>query len=76
MEAADEKDAAKVIVAYGEADDRLASVESEADDVEIKIIRKNLDELLKLAQDGKSEELPDKAAELRGSFIKVYLTRG
>lgn len=76
LEAADEKDAVKVISAYREADDKLAAVEVEADDAEIQLIRKNLEALLKSAQDGKLEELPNKAAELKSSFVKVYLKRG
>ncbi len=51
-------------------------VEEEANDDEIKAIRAKLEELAALAKDGKADELSKKAAELKSTFIKVYLKRG
>lgn len=76
LDGANAKDAAKVIAAYNEADAKLSAVEQEANDGEIQAIRKNLDEILQLAKDGKSDQLPTKASELKSSFVKVYLVRG
>ncbi|MDQ7814395.1 MAG: DUF2892 domain-containing protein [Patescibacteria group bacterium] len=74
--AADAKDAAAVIEAYKEADAKLKEVESAANDAEIKAIRANLEAVLNLAQSGKADEMSGKAAELKSSFVKVYLKRG
>jgi len=76
IEQANVKNSAGVILAYREADDKLLAVEKEATDSEIQAIRSNLDALLKLAQDNNSEALPNKGAELKSSFVKVYLKRG
>lgn len=74
--AADAKDPAGVIAAYPENDEKLKAVEGEANDPEIQAIRNNLEAVLNLAKDGKSNELSAKAAELKSSFVKVYLKRG
>jgi hypothetical protein len=76
LDAANEKNSAKVIEAYGKADERLKVVEQSENGAEIQTIRQNLDALLKIAQDKKNSELPAKASELKSSFIKVYLKRG
>ncbi len=76
IDGANAKDGAKVIAAYEEADAQLLAVEQEAHDAEIQTIRKNLDEILQLAKDGKSDQLPAKAGELKNIFVKVYLVRG
>lgn len=73
---ADAKDARLVIATYPEVSDKLKEVEAQANDVEIQSIRTNLDQLLKLAEEGKAEELSSQAAELKSSFVKVYLQRG
>ncbi|MCX6793388.1 MAG: DUF2892 domain-containing protein [Candidatus Falkowbacteria bacterium] len=74
--AADNKNSQEVIAVYDEVSDKLKAVEEVAADDEIKAIRSNLDALLDLANNNKSEELSKKAAELKSSFIKVYLVRG
>lgn len=76
LEPATAKDAAKALAAYPNADQKLKEVEASANDDEIKSIRKNLDELKGLAEQGKLDELPAKAAALKSSFVKVYLKRG
>jgi len=76
IEKSDKKDAVGVLAAYGDSDGKLKSVEQEANDEEIKAIRAKLEELLGLAKGGKADELSKKAAELKSSFIKVYLKRG
>jgi len=73
---ANAKDAAKVIAAYANADTKLKDVEAAANDEEIKAIRKNLDDIKVLAEQGKIDELPTKSAALKSSFVKVYLKRG
>jgi hypothetical protein len=76
LEAANAKDPQRVIALYPQLDDKLKAVEQAANDDEMQAIRKNLDELFKLAQDNKIEELPGKADKLKSSFVKVYLKRG
>ncbi len=76
IEAADAKDSAGVINTYPEANDKLNAIAAEANDAEIQAIRKNLDDIKTLAEQGQSEQLPAKAAELKSSFVKVYLQRG
>jgi hypothetical protein len=73
---ADAKDPAGVISAYPDADMKLKAVEEAADDAEIMAIRRNLDSVKELAEEGKTDLLPAKAAELKSSFVKVYLDRG
>ncbi len=74
--AADEKSSEGVLATYQEVDEKLKAVEAEASDEEIQQIRKNLEDLMSLAREGKGAELSKKAAELKSSFIKVYLKRG
>jgi hypothetical protein len=76
LDPANQKNSAGVISTYPDADGKLKAIEEEANDAEIQTIRKNLDDLKKLADDGKPDELPQKAAELKSSFVKVYLQRG
>lgn len=76
IERADAKSAQSVIDTYAEVDSKLKAVEEAANDDEIKAIRSNLDSLLELAKNNKIEDLSKKAAELKSSFIKVYLKRG
>jgi hypothetical protein len=76
LDAANAKDPQKVIALYPQLEEKLKAVEQVTNDDEIQAIRKNLDELLKLAQDNKIEELPGKADKLKSSFVKVYLKRG
>jgi len=76
VEAADVKNQKAVIEAYPENDTRLKLVEEMANDLEIKNIRASLEKLLQSAKDNKLEDLPKLGAELKSSFIKVYLKRG
>lgn len=76
IESADTKNSTGVINAYVEANDKLKAVEVEANDTEIQAIRKNLEDIKTLAEQGLSEKLPEKSAELKSSFVKVYLKRG
>lgn len=76
LDAADAKDPSGVIQAYQEADMKLKDVESVANDTEIQAIRSKLDEVRALADQDNKEALPDKGAELKSSFVKVYLVRG
>lgn len=73
---ADAKDAQGVIEVYPGISDKLKAVEESANDSEIQTIRQNLDEVLNLANEGKTDLLPAKATELKSSFVKVYLKRG
>lgn len=73
---ADAKDIAGTIAVYTEVSDKLKAVEEVANDSEIQTIRQNLDAVLNLAKTGQTEQLPAKAAELKSSFVKVYLKRG
>ena len=76
LDAANAKDPQKVIALYPQLEEKLKTVEQITNDDEIQAIHKNLDDLLKLAQDNKIEELPGKADKLKSSFVKVYLKRG
>ncbi|MDD2565841.1 MAG: DUF2892 domain-containing protein [Candidatus Gracilibacteria bacterium] len=76
IEAADSKDSKGVINSYTEADIKLKAVEEVANDLEIQTIRKNLDEVKNLAEQNKIDTISAKAAELKSSFVKVYLKRG
>jgi len=73
---ADGKNPAGVIESYNDASNKMTTIEEVANDDEIKAIRNNLEALLQLAEEGNAESLPAKAAELKSSFIKVYLKRG
>lgn len=73
---ADNKDAKGLISVYPEVDSKLKEVEAIANDAEIQTIRKNLDDVYNLAREGKNDQLSAKAAELKSSFVKVYLKRG
>ncbi len=73
---ADARDSAGVIEVYPEVSDKLKAVEEAANDTEIQLIRTKLDEVLSLAKEGKINDLSAKAAELKSSFVKVYLVRG
>ncbi len=74
--AADAKNAEEVLEVYPKVDAALAAVGKEENSTEIQTIRKNLDDLKNLALSKKTDELAAKAAELKTSFIKVYLVKG
>jgi hypothetical protein len=73
LDAANNKDASKVLEVYPKADEKLRSVEAISSDPGIKAIRANLDEVMSLAKENKSAELPAKAGDLKASYVKVYL---
>ncbi len=74
--AGDAKSAEQVLAVYPEVDAKLKAVEEIADDAEIQTIRANLEAMLSLAKNGQVDALPAKGAELKSSFVKVYLKRG
>jgi hypothetical protein len=76
IDRADAKDASGLVAVYAEVDMKLKEVEAVANDEEIQLIRRNLDEIYVMAQQNKSGDLSAKAAELKSSFVKVYLQRG
>lgn len=76
LDAANAKSPQQIITLYPQVSDRLKVVESASNDAEIQAIRQNLDALLQLAQQGQAEPLVKQAADLKSSFVKVYLTRG
>jgi hypothetical protein len=76
LDAANAKDAEKVKQLHPVLSDKFKPVELEANDAEIQAIRKNLDELLTLAQSGNLGAMPAQADQLKSSFVKVYLKRG
>jgi hypothetical protein len=73
---ADEKNPAGVLSAYPNADTKLKEVEAAANDEEIQTIRKNLELIKTMAEQGKTDELPAQSGILKSSFVKVYLKRG
>lgn len=76
IDAAGKKDVPWVLAAYAIADEKLKTVELEANDTEIQAIRKSLEEVKSLAESGNLDALSSKAAELKSNFVKVYLKRG
>ena len=73
LDAANDKNAAGVLDAYPQADEKLSAVEAISDESGITAIRANLDGLANLAEGNKAEELPAKASDLKTSYVKVYL---
>ncbi|MCX6678636.1 MAG: hypothetical protein NTU95_11940 [Methanothrix sp.] len=73
LDAANNKDASKVEEVYPKADEKLRAVEAISSDPGIISIRANLDEVLSLAKENKTAELPAKAGDLKASYVKVYL---
>jgi Protein of unknown function (DUF2892) len=76
LDAATQKDTAKLIGLYPQVSDKLKAVEAETNDAEIQEIRKNLDELLAMANGASIDTMPAKGEVLKSSFVKVYLKRG
>lgn len=76
IEWADDKDTNKIIETYPLADEKLKEVESELNDEWIQSIRKNLDIILNMAKNNQLEWLGKQGADLKASFVKVYLIRG
>lgn len=74
--AADSKDASQVISVYQEVSDKLKAVEEVANDTEIQTIRQKLEQVTASARSGNVEVLPRQGAELKSSFVKVYLKSG
>jgi len=73
LDAANKKDASKVAEVYPKADEKLRAVEAISSEPGIMSIRANLNEVLNLAKENKTAELPAKAGELKASYVKVYL---
>jgi hypothetical protein len=73
LDAANNKDASKVLEVYPQADEKLRAVEAISSEPGIKAIRANLDAIRSLAEEKKSNELPAKAGDLKASYVKVYL---
>lgn len=74
--AADAKDVKQILAVYSSVDSALVAIEKEDNSPEIQVIRKNLVDLKALGETGKVDQLSAKAAELKSSFIKVYLVKG
>lgn len=75
IEAGDEGKVEAVIAAYTEIDARLRIVEEMENDAEIQAIRKNVEALNLAAKNNQVESLAKLGADLKSSFIKVYLKR-
>jgi hypothetical protein len=76
IDAATAKNKEGVLGAYGEVDEKLKAVEAITNDEEIQMIRQKVEQVRTSAQSGNTEVLPSQAAELKSSFVKVYLKRG
>jgi Protein of unknown function (DUF2892) len=76
IEWADNKDTNKIIETYPLADEKLKEVEWDLNDEWIQAIRKNLDTMLDMAKNNQLEWLEKQGADLKASFVKVYLIRG
>jgi hypothetical protein len=73
LSAANSRDASGVMEAYPKADEKLKAVQSINNESGIKVIRANLDAVMNLAKENKTGELPAKAADLKASYVIVYL---
>jgi hypothetical protein len=73
LDAANNKNASKVLEVYPKADEKLRAVEAINSEPGIKAIRVNLDATKSLAEENKTTELPARAGELKASYVKVYL---
>jgi len=73
LDAANNKDASKVLEVYPKADEKLRAVEAISNEPGIKAIRANLDEIMSLAKENNAAELPTKSGDLKASYVKVYL---
>jgi hypothetical protein len=73
LDAANNKDASKVLEFYPKADEKLRAVEAISNEPGIKAIRANLDEVMSLAKENNAAKLPAKAGDLKASYVKVYL---
>jgi hypothetical protein len=76
LDAANKKDAAKLIGLYPQVSDKLKAVEAENNDAEIQEIRNDLEALHLMAQEGHNDTMAAKGDVLKSSFVKVYLKRG
>ena len=73
---ADTQDTQKILDTYPLADEKLKEVEVELNDEGIQAIRKNLDTIRDMARNNQIDELAKQWAELKASFVKVYLIKG
>lgn len=73
---ADEKNVQKIIETYPLADEKLKAIEIELNDEWIQTIRKNLDTTLDMAKNNQLDWLAQQWADLKASFVKVYLIKG
>jgi len=76
LDFADKGDTKGIIDSYTDSDSKLKAVETELNDESIKLIRKNLDELLELAKTGQVDKMSKKGGELKSNYVKVYLKKG
>lgn len=76
LDAANARDAAKVLALYPQVSDKLKAVEAEANDAQIQAIRNSLDDVFAAAGSASTAALAAKADVLKASFVKVYLQRG
>lgn len=76
LDAAKAKAPADVITRYGEANDALARVEKEDQSPEVRSIREQLENVRKLSEEGRAEDLPAAEDALKKAFVKVYLEKG
>lgn len=76
IEAADAKDAQRVLQAYTPASDALKRVEAEDSSEDIRAIRTALEVLKTHATEGTVDQISNDAAMLKKAFITVYLLKG
>ncbi len=75
LDAANAKNGEEVLSSYVDADIKLKDVEAISNDEETQEIRSNL-EVVKTSATENLDALPDLAAKLKSSYVKVYLKRG
>lgn len=76
LDAAQARDAAKVLSLYPGVSEKLQAVEAQAQDADIQAIRTRLESIKSAADAGSADTLPSLSDQLKSSFVKVYLQRG
>ncbi len=75
-DAAENKNAQEVAKIYYLTNEKLKDVEIKLNNTEVQMLRVNLDSLNDFAKRNELDKLPSKAAELKSSYLRVYMKYG
>jgi len=73
IESGKQKDAEEIMQNYFIANEKLKVIEKKLNDTDIQLVRANLDAINELAKTDELEKMPSRAAELKSSFLRVYM---